>query len=112
MNSTRSAREAWRSTTNWPCCATSSRRSCPASRPRAQPVIDEARFSDCDEAGLAQARTASIAAASDFSDYSKVVVRKPWGYEYLIFQNDSVAVWILYLEAAAETSTHCHPTKK
>ena len=48
----------------------------------------------------------------DHYDYSKVVVKKPWGYEYLIFSNAMVAVWILYLKDGAQTSMHCHPGKK
>ncbi|MBI4064648.1 MAG: hypothetical protein HY401_10170 [Elusimicrobia bacterium] len=48
----------------------------------------------------------------DFLDYSKVVVKKPWGYEYLIFANGSIAVWILYLKNGAQTSMHSHPNKK
>lgn len=44
-------------------------------------------------------------------DYSRVVVRKPWGYEYLVFENESVAIWILYLHANHQTSLHCHPRK-
>ena len=24
----------------------------------------------------------------DFFDYSKVIVKKPWGYEYLMFENE------------------------
>ena len=48
----------------------------------------------------------------DFYDYSKVVVKKPWGYEYLIFVNESIAVWILYVKCDAQTSMHCHPAKK
>lgn len=48
----------------------------------------------------------------DHYDYSKVVVKKPWGYEYLIFSNNLSAVWILYLKAGAQTSMHCHPGKK
>ena len=49
--------------------------------------------------------------ANDHFDYSKVVVRKPWGYEYLIFSNAHVAVWILSLEPNSQTSMHCHPNK-
>ncbi len=49
---------------------------------------------------------------NDFYDYSKVVVKKPWGYEYLIFCNETIAVWILYLRPGAQTSMHCHPHKK
>jgi len=45
-------------------------------------------------------------------DYSRVVVKKPWGYEYLIFQNEAVAAWILYLKPGPGTSMHCHPNKK
>jgi|GEM_PF-1977191 len=46
------------------------------------------------------------------TDYKGVVVNKPWGYEYLMFQNNQVAVWILFLDANASTSMHCHPRKK
>ena len=45
-------------------------------------------------------------------DYSKVIVNKPWGHEYLIFHNDAVAVWLLYLKRGFQTSMHCHPNKK
>lgn len=48
----------------------------------------------------------------DHYDYSKVVVKKPWGYEYLIFSNELIAVWILYLKTGAQTSMHSHPSKK
>ena len=48
----------------------------------------------------------------DQTDYSQVVVRKPWGYEYLIFENQHVAVWILHINAKHKTSMHCHPQKK
>ena len=47
----------------------------------------------------------------DFTDYSRTVVRKPWGYEYLIFAGPAVAVWILHIKEGAQTSMHCHPTK-
>ncbi len=50
--------------------------------------------------------------ADDFFDYSRVVVRKPWGHEYLIFVNKGVAVWILYIKKGFQTSLHCHPNKK
>lgn len=45
-------------------------------------------------------------------DYRNVVVNKPWGYEYLMFENEYVAVWILFLKKGARTSMHCHPKKK
>ncbi|GEM_PF-459603 len=48
----------------------------------------------------------------DKIDFRKVIVNKPWGYEYLVYQNDSVAVWYLHLREGAATSLHCHPKKK
>lgn len=45
-------------------------------------------------------------------DYRNCVVRKPWGYEYLIFENDKVAVWFLKINRDHSTSMHCHPQKK
>ncbi len=48
----------------------------------------------------------------DFFDYSKVVIKKPWGHEYVIFKNDDVAVWVLHIKHGFQTSMHCHPNKK
>lgn len=48
----------------------------------------------------------------DVFDYRNVVVNKPWGYEYLMFQNDTAAAWVLHLNHNQSTSMHCHPTKK
>ena len=44
----------------------------------------------------------------DFKDY---VVNKPWGYEYLAYQNDNLAIWVLHIDCDQSTSLHCH-TKK
>lgn len=48
----------------------------------------------------------------DTFDYRNLVVRKPWGYEYLLFENDFVAIWVLHLKKSHATSMHCHPLKK
>jgi len=48
----------------------------------------------------------------DNFDYSNVVIKKPWGREYLIFKNKEAAVWVLHLNKGYRTSTHCHPNKK
>lgn len=45
-------------------------------------------------------------------DYSRVIVKKPWGYEYLVFQNEDVAIWMLHVVRKRKTSMHCHPRKK
>jgi acetoin:2,6-dichlorophenolindophenol oxidoreductase subunit alpha len=42
----------------------------------------------------------------------KAVVKKPWGYEYLVYQNESVALWCLHIDQGQATSLHCHPNKK
>lgn len=45
-------------------------------------------------------------------DFGSTLVRKPWGYEYLMYQNDHLGLWLLRLEPGAATSLHCHPRKK
>ena len=44
-------------------------------------------------------------------NHKTVVVCKPWGYEYLAYENEHVALWILHIRAGERTSLHCHPTK-
>jgi len=39
-------------------------------------------------------------------------VKKPWGSEYIVYQNKDVAVWLLTIEPGKSTSLHCHPKKK
>jgi rfaE bifunctional protein nucleotidyltransferase chain/domain len=41
-------------------------------------------------------------------DYINKINDKPWGKEYLSFQNDNIGIWILYINKGCETSTHCH----
>ena len=45
-------------------------------------------------------------------DFKNYIVPKPWGYEYLIFENERIGIWWLHLQANARTSLHCHPDKK
>jgi mannose-6-phosphate isomerase-like protein (cupin superfamily) len=44
-------------------------------------------------------------------DHTTVIVRKPWGYEYLAYQNADVALWMLHILPGEKTSMHCHPSK-
>lgn len=46
------------------------------------------------------------------STYKNKVVIKPWGYEFLVFENDMVGVWLLHIKKGNSTSMHCHPKKK
>ncbi len=47
-----------------------------------------------------------------FINYVDVLIEKPWGYEYSIFENDSIAIWVLHIQRGFQTSLHCHLTKK
>ena len=69
------------------------------------------RPGEADAAARASVRIDPAQLGDDFTDYSRAVVRKPWGYEYLIFSGPSVAVWILHINGGAQTSMHCHPSK-
>jgi mannose-6-phosphate isomerase-like protein (cupin superfamily) len=39
------------------------------------------------------------------------IVRKPWGYEYIAYQNNDVALKVLHIAHGERTSLHCHPSK-
>ena len=43
--------------------------------------------------------------------YRDIVVKKPWGHEYLIYENDDLGIWFLHIEKDQSTSMHCHPKK-
>lgn len=45
-------------------------------------------------------------------DFSRYVVNKPWGREYLMYRNNFVEIWNLFLQREQSTSMHCHPNKK
>ena len=45
------------------------------------------------------------------SNYNINIVKKPWGYEYLAYENEHVALWFLYIKHTHSTSLHCHPNK-
>jgi hypothetical protein len=44
-------------------------------------------------------------------NHREVVVKKPWGYEYLVYESAEVALWLLHIESQQSTSLHCHPMK-
>lgn len=47
-----------------------------------------------------------------FFNYSKYLITKPWGEEFLIFQTKKVSVWVLKIDSKKYTSLHCHLHKK
>ena len=44
-------------------------------------------------------------------NYENVIVKKPWGQEYLCYHNNNVAIWFLHIKEGQRTSMHCHPNK-
>lgn len=72
-------------------------------------ACEESREADVQALASVQINPAQL--LDDFTDYSRAVVRKPWGYEYLIFSGSAVAVWVLHIIKGAQTSMHCHPGK-
>lgn len=49
--------------------------------------------------------------SKDIEELREVVVRKPWGYEYLMADSAEYAVWFLRIQMNSSTSLHCHPKK-
>ena len=45
-------------------------------------------------------------------DYSGLVVLKPWGYEFQVFDNGLCCVWFACLNSGHAVSLHCHQHKK
>lgn len=45
---------------------------------------------------------------SEKIDYFNKMYDKPWGKEYLAFQNSQIGIWILHVKRDQETSLHCH----
>lgn len=45
-------------------------------------------------------------------NYENLTVKKPWGHEYVIYQNSDVGVWYLNIKKGEKTSFHAHPNKK
>jgi mannose-6-phosphate isomerase-like protein (cupin superfamily) len=43
--------------------------------------------------------------------YEANIVKKPWGHEYLAYENEDVGLWFLYIAPGQSTSMHCHPKK-
>ncbi|PLY06369.1 MAG: hypothetical protein C0625_09530 [Arcobacter sp.] len=44
-------------------------------------------------------------------DFKDILVKKPWGSEYLLFENKYCAVWVLNIKYMQNTSMHCHVKK-
>jgi rfaE bifunctional protein nucleotidyltransferase chain/domain len=47
----------------------------------------------------------------EYVDFFGNIYEKPWGYEYLAYQNDDIGIWILNIDKEQKTSLHCHFSK-
>ena len=47
----------------------------------------------------------------EIRDFSKTIVKKNWGHEYLAYENAEVGLWVLHINKNEKTSLHCHPSK-
>ncbi|WP_044419397.1 hypothetical protein [Halarcobacter anaerophilus] len=45
-------------------------------------------------------------------DFKDILVKKPWGSEYLLYENEYCAIWILNIKYMQNTSMHCHVKKQ
>ena len=45
------------------------------------------------------------------TNFEEVLVDKPWGYEYLCYRNEVIAIWFLFIKHGHRTSLHCYPNK-
>ena len=73
-------------------------------------MIFDAKFPTSEDLEVLSDR-APTSTTDSLNDFHDVVVRKPWGSEYLLFENMDVAVWILTIDKGQQTSMHCHPKK-
>lgn len=72
--------------------------------------VRKVRQSPLDAAHI-QAIGMPVPPADRAADFRNVIVHKPWGYEYMMFQTPELELWTLFLRAGAATSMHCHPRK-
>lgn len=49
--------------------------------------------------------------STDSRHLANVVVQKPWGHEYLVYENENLGIWYLCISPGQSTSLHCHPKK-
>jgi mannose-6-phosphate isomerase-like protein (cupin superfamily) len=42
---------------------------------------------------------------------SNKIIKKPWGYEYSVYEDGNFCIWFLHINECESTSMHCHPNK-
>jgi rfaE bifunctional protein nucleotidyltransferase chain/domain len=65
-------------------------------------------ISTIDEKAICEKSHVRLRDNSERISYFQKVNDKPWGKEYLAYQNDRIGIWILHIDKGKETSLHCH----
>jgi len=65
-------------------------------------------LSSVEEKAICEKSYVRLRKNSDKISYFQKVNDKPWGKEYLAYQNDRIGIWILHIDKGKETSLHCH----
>ena len=65
-------------------------------------------LSGIEEKGICEKSHVRLRDNSERISYFQKVNDKPWGKEYLAYQNDRIGIWILHIDKGKETSLHCH----
>ena len=71
-------------------------------------IIKKSSF---DEERLKETKPGKDSKELEDFDFSKAIVKKPWGHEYLLYQGNNLACWVLYIKKEGLTSMHCHSDK-
>lgn len=75
-------------------------------------MIKKITISQLDKEYLLKDQNRKAGSPDQKVDFTKFVVNKPWGCEYLVFSNPQIEIWHLFIKKLASTSVHCHPNKK
>jgi len=73
-------------------------------------MLHNIKKTNLDEEKIKETKSSQNKELDDF-DFSKVIVRKPWGHEYLFYRGNGLAMWILHIKNGSMTSMHCHIDK-
>lgn len=65
-----------------------------------------------DEKIINELSSKSIIVNAQPDNYRGIVVPKPWGIEFLCYEDNCIAAWFLSIDKGHSTSMHCHPNKR
>jgi len=75
-------------------------------------LITHVTISDKDIEEINKSASKSYISNEQPLSYKGIVVPKPWGGEFLFFEDSHIAAWFLSIDKGHSTSMHCHPNKR